>query len=140
MSNTSLKSTVFIIKNQQGLYLSKQQEWVDGSDSHVLYRTRHRDEAINTVFEVSSRDIYLRAETVLCNLDTRGQPILATVEPVTPAKAAQIARLQDDLEDEPAPAAEEPNEAHGVETETAESPDAAPGTPEATDPAAADSE
>lgn len=109
MSNTSPQNTVFIVKNQQGLYLSKQQEWVDGADSHVLYRTRHRDEAINTVFEVSSRDIYLRAETVVCNVDTKGNPLLATVEQLTPAKAAQIARLQEaDLEEESPAAPEEP--------------------------------
>lgn len=100
-------NTVFVVKNQQGLYLSKQQEWVDGADNHSLYRTRHRDEAINTVFEVSSRDIYLRAETVICELDHKGNPALATAEALTPARAAQIARQQNaDLEDEPVPAEE----------------------------------
>jgi hypothetical protein len=97
-------TTVFVVKNQQGLYLSKQQEWVDGADNHCLYRTRHRDEATNTVFEVSSRDIYLRAETVICELDSKGNPALATVEPLTAARAAQIARQQNaDLEGQPAP-------------------------------------
>jgi hypothetical protein len=100
-------NTVFVVKNQQGLYLTKQQEWVDGADNHILYRTRHRDEAINTVFEVSSRDIYLRAETVICEQDTKGNPILATAETLTPARAAQLARQQNaDLEDEPAPTEE----------------------------------
>lgn len=109
-----MSNTVFVLKNQQGLYLSKQQEWVDGAENQSLYRTRHRDEALNTVFEVSSRDIYLRAETVICSVDAKANPILATAEPVTPAKAAQIARQQDaDLEEEPAvseepPAIEEP--------------------------------
>jgi hypothetical protein len=100
-----MSNTVFVVKNQQGLYLTKQQEWIDGADSHLLYRTRHRDEAINTVFEVSSRDIYLRAETVICELDPKGNPILATAEPVTPARAAQLAR-QYDLEDDTPPAEE----------------------------------
>lgn len=109
-------NTVFVIKNQHGLYLSKQQEWVDGTDNHVLYRTRHRDEAINSVFEVSSRDIYLRAETVICELDAKNNPALATAETLTPARAAQIARQQNaDLEDEPVPtedaAPEEPQSA-----------------------------
>jgi hypothetical protein len=100
-------NTVFVVKNQQGLYLSKQQEWIDGTDNHPLYRTRHRDEAINTVFEVSSRDIYLRAETVICELDAKGNPALATAEVVTPARAAQIARQHnEDLENESAPVEE----------------------------------
>lgn len=99
-------NSVFVVKNQHGLYLSKQQEWVDGTEAQALYRTRHRDEAINTVFEVSSRDIYLRAETVVCELDAKGVPVLATVEALTPARAAQLAKQDLDLDDEPATPAE----------------------------------
>ena len=69
-------SKLFIIRNQNGQYLSKQQEWLDGNDRNVLYRTVYRDEAINTVFEVSSRDIYLRAEALACDADARGNPLL----------------------------------------------------------------
>lgn len=69
-------ASVFVVKNQLGLFLSKQQEWVNGSDSHTLYRTAHRDEAINTVFEVSSRDIYLRAEALACECDEKGNPLV----------------------------------------------------------------
>jgi hypothetical protein len=80
-------ASVFVVKNQLGLYLSKQQEWVDGSDEQSLYRTAHRDEAINTVFEVSSRDIYLRAETLVCETNDKGNPIVAvaTVPTAGPA-------------------------------------------------------
>ncbi len=67
---------LFIIRNQHGQYLSKQQEWLDGGDRNTLYRTVHHDEAINTVFEVSSRDIHLRAETLACDADARGNPLL----------------------------------------------------------------
>ncbi len=67
---------LFIIRNQDGLYLSRQQEWLDGRDRNPLYRTVHRDEAINTVFEVSSRDIALRAEVLACDADARGNPLL----------------------------------------------------------------
>ena len=69
-------TSVFVVKNQLGQYLNKQQEWVEGSDSHTLFRTLHKDEAINTVFEVSSRDIYLRAEAIACELDAKGNPIV----------------------------------------------------------------
>jgi hypothetical protein len=67
-------SQVFVIRNQHGLYLSKQQEWVDGSDNQVLFRCAHHDEAINTVFEVSAKDIMLRAETLACPLDAKNHP------------------------------------------------------------------
>lgn len=124
-----MSTTVFVIRNQQGLYLSKQQEWLDGTDSHVLYRTRHRDEAINTVFEVSSRDIYLRAETVICELDAKGNPALATAETLTPARAAQLARQQNaDLEDEPAATEESTAEEAETRDETSADPvEPAPG-------------
>ena len=67
--------TVYVIKNQSGQFLNKQQEWVAATDNHALYRTAHRDEAVNTVFEVSSKDIYLRAEAVACPVDAKGQPV-----------------------------------------------------------------
>ena len=68
--------TVFAIRNQLGLYLSKHREWVNGADNHSLFRTPHRDEAINTVFEISSHDIYVRAEVIACELDAKSQPIV----------------------------------------------------------------
>lgn len=113
-----MSTTVFVIRNQQGQYLSKQQEWVDGADNHVLYRTRHRDEAINSIFEVSSRDIYLRAETIVCELDGKNNPALATAEVLTSARAAQLARQQNaDLEDEPAATEEAASEETPTDTE-----------------------
>ena len=76
-------ASVFVVKNQLGLFLNKQQEWVDGRDNHTLYRTAHKDEAINTVFEVSSRDIYLRAEAFGCECDEKGNPLVeVTAEPL----------------------------------------------------------
>ncbi len=82
-------SSVFVVKNHLDLYLSKQQEWVDGSDRHSLFRTAHKDEAINTVFEVSSRDIYLRAEALACEVDDKGNPIVTVVAAAT-QPAAEI--------------------------------------------------
>jgi len=80
-------ASVFVVKNQLGLFLNKQQEWVDGRDAHTLYRTTHKDEAINTVFEVSSRDIYLRAEAFACECDEKGNPLVeVTVVPPPPAQ------------------------------------------------------
>ena len=88
-------ATVFVIKNQTEQFLSKQQEWVDAGQSQHLFRTAHRDEAINTVFEVSSKDIYLRAEIVACHVDGKGQPLLG--EPID----AVVPALIEDEADEP---------------------------------------
>jgi hypothetical protein len=71
-----MTATVFVIRNQSGQFLSKQNEWVDAGQPATLYRTVHRDEAVNTVFEISAKDIYLRAELVACRLDDRGAPAL----------------------------------------------------------------
>jgi hypothetical protein len=70
-----MTATVFVIRNQAGLFLNKQSEWVEASQAVSLYRTVHRDEAVNTVFEVSSKDIYLRAEVVACPVDAKGVPL-----------------------------------------------------------------
>lgn len=67
-------SKVFVIQNQHGHYLGKQQQWLDGRDRRLLYRTQHGDDAINTVFELSSKDIWLRASALECELDEQGQP------------------------------------------------------------------
>src|SRR5690606_41564599 len=80
-------ATVFVIKNQADLFLNKQGEWVDDAQPATLYRTVHRDEAVNTVFEVSAKDMYLRAEVLACKVDEKGQPALgqpveASTEPV----------------------------------------------------------
>ncbi|QQD16980.1 hypothetical protein I6N98_11375 [Spongiibacter nanhainus] len=66
--------TIFVIQNQYGHYLSKQSEWVDGRDKRILYRTVHRDEAVNTVFELSSKDVALRAAPLECEVDENNHP------------------------------------------------------------------
>lgn len=81
-------TSVFVVKNQLGQYLSKQQEWISGTDSQILFRTAHRDEAINTVFEVSSRDIYLRAEALACDVDAKGNPIVDAALPLATIDSA----------------------------------------------------
>lgn len=77
-------STIYVVRNQHGQYLNRQREWVSGADRSVLYRTAHRDEAVNTVFEASSKDVTLRAEAFACELDERQQPAVPRgPEPVT---------------------------------------------------------
>lgn len=89
--------SIFVIRNQHGLYLNKQHEWVEGREAASLYRTPHRDEAINTVFEASIRDISIRAEVVACRLDERNlprvderAPSVATEDELSESAAAAI--------------------------------------------------
>lgn len=98
-------SKVFVIRNQHGHYLGKQQNWLDGSDRRLLYRTVHRDEAVNLVFEHSSKDIALRAEPLLCEVDKNGQPQV-DAGPEIPLQAAakvDIANRDEGPEDRMAP-------------------------------------
>ncbi|MCV6622516.1 MAG: hypothetical protein OIF51_12280 [Cellvibrionaceae bacterium] len=69
-------SQVFILQNQDGYFLSKQKEWVDGRDASVLYRSPHRDEALNQMVEVNSKDYTQRISIVDCQLSEKRHPIL----------------------------------------------------------------
>ncbi len=78
--------STFVINNQDGHYLNKQKEWCDGRDNRILYRAKHKDEAINIVFELSSKDIWLRANAIECELDASNNPSITTLSdtPVPP--------------------------------------------------------
>lgn len=78
-------SEVYIIRNQDHLYLNKQGEWVDGSDSHGLFRTVHKDEALNMKAELSVRDPHVRLTLVIGALDEKGHLALLNSEAVGPA-------------------------------------------------------
>ncbi|MEM1114528.1 MAG: hypothetical protein AAGI11_21630 [Pseudomonadota bacterium] len=67
---------VFVIRNQLGHFWGKQKEWVDGSDARAVMRAKHQDEAVNTLFELSSKDIELRGEVVATPLNERGEPLV----------------------------------------------------------------
>ena len=79
---------VFVIRNQHGHYWGKGKTWVDGSQPRLVMRTRHQDEAINTLFELSSKDIELRGEVIPAELSERGEPLIEASQvplPVDPA-------------------------------------------------------
>lgn len=83
---------IFVVRNQLGHYWGKSKAWVDGSVPRSVMRTQHEDDAINTLFELSSKDIALRGEVIAAALTERGDPV---IEP------SQIPLLEDpELEDE----------------------------------------
>ncbi len=78
---------VFLIRNQLGHYWGKSKTWVDGSQPRLVQRTPHRDEAVNTLFELSSRDIDLRGEVVAAQLGERGEPVVEVSQIPLPMEA-----------------------------------------------------
>jgi hypothetical protein len=69
-------SSVFILRNQHGLFISRQGEWVNGREAAGLFRTTHKDEAINEMFEVSAKDHQQRVEIVSVSTNDKGIPAL----------------------------------------------------------------
>jgi hypothetical protein len=65
---------VFVVRNQLGHYWGKSKTWVDGSVPRTVMRTVHQDEAVNTLFELSSKDVELRGEVIKAQLTERGEP------------------------------------------------------------------
>lgn len=84
---------VYVIRNQLGHYWGKSKAWVDGSEARAVMRSRHEDEAVNTLFELSSRDIELRGEVVTAQLSERGEPLIEPSDTPLPEQAG------DDAED-----------------------------------------
>ncbi len=67
---------VFILQNQDKLFLGKQHIWVDGRDLNNLFKSTHKDEAINQMFEASSKDYKQRIKIVCCQVNDKGMPII----------------------------------------------------------------
>ncbi|MCB1679725.1 MAG: hypothetical protein KDI16_13665 [Halioglobus sp.] len=67
---------VFVIRNQHGHYWGKGKAWVDGSQARAVMRSKHQDEAVNTLFELSSKDFELRGSVVATRLNERGEPVV----------------------------------------------------------------
>lgn len=91
-------TTVFLLQNQSKLLLNKQGEWVDGREANSLYRSVHRDEALNHMVEVNARDYTLRIKVLECQLNERGVPQLPKEElpPLMQSDSAMLDTIADD--------------------------------------------
>lgn len=65
---------IYLLQNQDKLFLNKQGEWVDGREAGGLYKTRHRDEALNQLFEVNTKDYSQRIHVLSCTAKPNGLP------------------------------------------------------------------
>lgn len=69
-------SEIFILQNQDKLFLNKQKDWVDGRDLNSLFKTSYKDEAINQLVEVSSKDYRQRIKVIQCSANEKGLPVI----------------------------------------------------------------
>lgn len=69
-------SNIYILQSQNDLYLSKSGDWVSGDDSKVLFRTQHKDEAINQKVELTVKQPELRVSIGTAQLGDKGKLIL----------------------------------------------------------------
>ena len=71
-----MNDTTHLIRNQDGHYWGRGKRWVDGREGAKVAVYEHRDEVVNTVFELSSKDIELRAEILDIKLEEGKLPKL----------------------------------------------------------------
>jgi len=134
-------SHVYVLTNQHQQFLSKSNEWIDGRDASRLFRSEHKDVAINQMFEANTRDVNLRIELLRCELNAKGQPQVpeeALGEKPAPAKAEAA---QGEPEIEPGSPEEMPPESNPEvppepipEAEPDEPPEVAPEEPPEIEP------
>lgn len=74
-------SQAYVIRNQHGQYLSRRDDWVSGRDASAVFFKAHYDEALNQLFEVSTKDISLRGKVVKVELSELKRPLLPEYGP-----------------------------------------------------------
>ena len=87
----------FILQNQNNHFFGKNKEWQDGYDPNSLFKSLHKDEAINQMVEISSKDYQQRVRIIACDIDEKGLPIIDVAimpaplpKPPKPAKNSDI--------------------------------------------------
>jgi hypothetical protein len=80
--------TIFVIRNQNGHYLGRNGEWLDGSHVPALFRTEHRDVAVNELVEVNLRDFDLRGEIIGVEAEAGDYPVVEVLSPIVVEEVA----------------------------------------------------
>ncbi len=111
----------FILQNQDKLFFGKSKEWVDGYDANALFKTPHKDEAVNQMFEITSKDYRQRVKVISCDLDDKALPIIdSDIMPAPLPKAPKPPKAGEDLFAEPVTASDESPESEIREGESRE--------------------
>ena len=88
----------FILQNQQKHFFGKNKEWVDGYDANALFKTAFKDEAINQMVEISSKDYTQRVKVIGCEVNEKGLPVIdAEIMPAPLPKAPKPPKAGADL-------------------------------------------
>lgn len=103
-------SHVYVLTNQHKQFLSKSKEWFDGRDATKLFRSEHKDVAINEMFEANTRDVSLRIELLQCELNAKRQPLVPEEALADTGLLAGAESAQGDPEIEPGSPPETPPE------------------------------
>jgi hypothetical protein len=77
--------TLYVLQNQHGYFLKKvgadkSKEWVDGQDAGQLFRTVHKDEALNMLVETNSQNVELRITVKDYENNGKNHPIIPSEE------------------------------------------------------------
>ena len=89
---------VFIIRNQLGHYWGKSGSWVKGDRVGQVACWTHKDEAVNTLFEIGSGDTELRGEIMLAETNNEQPTNLEISEHPLP-KADREEGVENNAED-----------------------------------------
>ena len=101
----------FILQNHDKLFFGKNKEWVDGYDANAVYKTPHKDEAVNQMFEITSKDYKQRVKVIGCELNEKALPIIdSEIMPAPLPKVPKPPKAGTDLFAEAAPESEPEDE------------------------------
>ncbi|MEX1031848.1 MAG: hypothetical protein WDZ30_00665 [Cellvibrionaceae bacterium] len=96
---------IYLLQNQDKLFLGKHNEWLDGRDLGSLYKSHHKDEALNQLCEANIKDYSQRIQILSCTAKANGlphidaeqlPPPMKTPVPDTPAQQNQRTVSDDD--------------------------------------------
>lgn len=99
-------SKTHVIRNQLGQYATRKGEWISGREANSVAHFPHFDQALNQLFELGIKDIYLRGQVAEVHLNEAGKLMineygpepeipLPMVSPVVEGHAAEdVAEVQ----------------------------------------------
>ena len=68
--------TLFVLRDRLGNYLARDLSWTTAEAVTTWFQTPHKDIALNQLQELNAKDVDLRAQVVLCDLDAKSRPVI----------------------------------------------------------------
>jgi hypothetical protein len=75
--------TLFIVRDATGNLLTKDLSWTMDCVTTELFKTPHKDVALNQLLELNASDVGLRAQIVACEVDNKNRPVIRDNPSVT---------------------------------------------------------